>query len=377
MKKYNSSILLFICSALIVSCGAHSDEKSTAQEDSNNNILVLTDAQLSSVGITVDTLQQRSTSRELHLTGQVKVPPQHVYSMSAPLGGYVASITLVPGTRVKKGQLVVTMEDVQYIELQQQFLAAKSRMTMLEAEYSRQRTLNESKASSDRELQQAKAEWEAATVELRALREKLSLIHIDSDKLTSASISKTISLHAPFDGFVSKVNVNAGKYVTSSEVMVEFIQSENCYLGLTVFEKDMRELTPGMKLFSYGNNANDTILCEIDFVNPDLTDQHTGEAICRFTSAHSELIPGMFMQADAELGVQQTAAMPAESVVHFENKNYLFAQNDAHTFEMIEVNAGTEEDGFISVTLLSPLNGRRVVYKGAYALLMAMKNEAE
>jgi membrane fusion protein, heavy metal efflux system len=322
-------------------------------------------------------LMQLELARVVHLNGQVKVPPQHVFSMSAPLGGYVASTTLVPGTRVKKGQLVVIMEDMQYIELQQQFLSAKARMNMLEAEYIRQRALNQSKATSDRELQQAQSEWESASVELRALHEKLMLIHIDADKLTAASISKTIALHAPFDGFVSKVNVNAGKYVTSSEVMVEFIQSENCYLGLTVFEKDMRELSPGMKLSAYGNNLNDTILCEIDFVNPDLTDKNTGEAICRFTGAHGDLIPGMFMQADAQLGLQRTTAMPAESVVHYQNKNYVFAQNDAFTFEMIEVNTGTEEDGFIAVTLLSPLNGRRVVYNGAYLLLMTLMNEAE
>ena len=115
-------------------------------------------------------------------------------------------------------------------------------------------------------------------MELRALREKLSLIHIDAESLTAAGISKSIPLRAPFDGFVSKVNVNAGKYVSSTDVMVEFIQSENCYLGLTVFEKDMRNLKPGMKLVAYGNNEADTVLCEIEFINPDLTDQRTGEA---------------------------------------------------------------------------------------------------
>jgi cobalt-zinc-cadmium efflux system membrane fusion protein len=373
---------IFILSAIILitvqsGCGSKTDQASNTTEAVAVKVVQLNDAQMASAGITTDSLKKLQLARVIHLNGQVKVPPQHVYSMSVPLGGYITATSLVPGTRVRRGELVATLEDLQYIELQQQYVSLKSRMAMLQADYERQRSLNESKASSDHDYQLAKAEWESSLAEQRALKEKLALLHIDADKLNAANISRSISLYAPFDGFASKVNVNTGKYVTPSEVIFEFIHSEDCYLGLTVYEQDLRDLQAGMKLIALGNSNQDTVACEISFVHANLTDQRSGEAICQFTSAHQDLVPGMFMQADVELGKHRVDAMPVESVVHYEGKNFIFVRNDASTFEMIEVTTGTEENGQVEVALQTALNGRQVVYNGAYALLMTLVNQAE
>ena len=69
--------------------------------------------------------------------------------------------------------------------------------------------------------------------------------------------------------------------------------------------------------------------------------------------------------------------MPVSSVLHYEGKNYIFVRNDEHTFEMLEVQTGTEENNQVEVVLLAELNGREVVYNGAYALLMTWVNQVE
>ena len=376
--KNSIHILSFISTVLFLfSCGNKSEEGITVQESKWNSVVQLTDAQLASAGITTDSLRKQDLARVVHLNGQVKVPPQNVYSMSVPVGGYLTSTSLVPGVHVNKGQVVATMEDLQYIDLQQQYVSLKSRMSMLQAEFERQRVLNESKATSDHEYQVSKSEWEGAQAEYRALREKLALLHIDADALNAGNISRSISLYAPFDGFVSKVNVNNGKYITPSEVMFEFIHAQDCYLGLTVFEQDMRELQAGMKLRAFGNSLSDSVACEISYLNSNLTDQRSGEAICKFISTRDNMVPGMFMQADVELGIHRVNAMPVSSVLHYEGKNYIFVRNDEHTFEMLEVQTGTEENNQVEVVLLAELNGREVVYNGAYALLMTWVNQAE
>ena len=366
-----------LTAALFGGCGNQPQPMEPADSVESSNVIQLNDAQLASVGITTDSLRQMALSRVVHLHGQVKVPPQNVYSMSVPVGGYVTSTSLVPGARVKRGQQVATLEDLQYIDLQEQYVSLKSRLNMLQADYERQRTLNESKASSDHDFQLAKSEWESAVVALRALKEKLALLHIDADRLQSSNISRSITLYAPFDGFVSKVNVNTGKYINPSDVMFEFIHAEDCYLGMTVFEEDMRELQAGMKLRAVGNNSVDSLWCEIQFVQANLSAQHSGEAICKFTEAPLNVVPGMFMQADVALGVQLVSAMPVDGVVHYEGKNFIFACNDSRTFEMLEVETGDEENGMIAVTLKQSLAGRLVVHKGAYALLMAFVNQSE
>lgn len=73
-------------------------------------------------------------------------------------------------------------------------------------------------------------------------------------------------------------------------------------------------------------------------------------------------------------------------MVYFEGKSYVFfkeevkhdSQEKTIHFEMIEVNAGKSEAGFVAITLPSGFDVRKeLVVKGAYSLLAKMKNSEE
>eukprot|EP01034_Spumella_vulgaris_P006429 gene6429-8185_t len=80
-------------------------------------------------------------------------------SISVPLGGYLKTTSLLPGTHVNKGQILAVMEDQQYIQLQQDYLTGKTRIVYLENEYLRQKELNATKSASDKIYQQAESDF--------------------------------------------------------------------------------------------------------------------------------------------------------------------------------------------------------------------------
>jgi cobalt-zinc-cadmium efflux system membrane fusion protein len=137
-------------------------------------------------------------------------------SISVPLGGYLKSTKLLPGMKVKKGEVIANIEDQQYIQLQQDYLTAKSKLSYIEKEYQRQKELNQSKASSDKVFQETETTYQGQKILVKSLSEKLRLISINPDKLDENNLSRSINLYAPIDGFVSTVNVNIGKYVTQA-----------------------------------------------------------------------------------------------------------------------------------------------------------------
>ena len=47
------------------------------------------------------------------------------------------------------------------------------------------------------------------------------------------------------------------------------------------------------------------------------------------------------------------------------------------TFEMLEIEVGTKENGWVEVLNSSNFDGKEIVSKGAYTLLMSLKNKAE
>ena len=80
---------------------------------------------------------------------------------------------------ISKGEVIATMEDQQYIQLQQDYLTAKAHFSSIEAEYIRQKELNASKASSDKVFQKAETEYISQKILINSLAEKLKLIGIN------------------------------------------------------------------------------------------------------------------------------------------------------------------------------------------------------
>lgn len=89
----------------------------------------------------------------LKVTGKIDVPPQNMVSVSVALGGYLKWTNLLPGMRIKKGDLLAIMEDQQYIQLQEEYLTAKAKLNFAEKDYNRQKELNQIKANSDKIFQ--------------------------------------------------------------------------------------------------------------------------------------------------------------------------------------------------------------------------------
>src|SRR5690606_27549753 len=121
--------------------------------------------------------------------GTIMVPPAQRYTISFPMGGYLRDSRMMAGMHVKKGALLATMEDMQFIQLQEDYLVAKSNLVYTAADFNRQEALNSTKSASDKTFQQAKAAYEGQRILVSSLREKLQLIGIDPDQLTENNIS--------------------------------------------------------------------------------------------------------------------------------------------------------------------------------------------
>ena len=239
----------------------------------------------------------------------------------------------------------------------------------------RQKELNQSKAASDKVFQQAEAQYNSRQVMVNALAQKLRLININPASLTASNISKTIALPSPISGFVSKVNVNIGKYVNPTEVLFEIVNPSDIHLNLVVFEKDVSKLYIGQELYAYSNNKPDKkYRCKIILIGHDLSPERTVEVHCHFEDFDNTLLPGMYMNADIQVQGTQLYALPEESIVNFEAKDYVFADLGNHKYRMTLVNTGISQNGYTEIKNSDTLLQKPIITKGAYTVLMKLKN---
>lgn len=373
------NILKYISICLLIfACGSKTEESNTNKESVENSV-TLTDVQLKSAALKFGKLELKNISSSIKVNGKIDVPPQNLVSVSVPMGGFLKSTKLLPGMHLSKGEVIATLEDQQYIQLQEDYLTTKSKLELAELEFNRQKDLNQSKASSDKLFQQARATFQSLKISQSALAEKLRLININPKTLNENNISKSIQLFSPFSGYVSKVNVNIGKYVNPSDVLFELVDPSDIHLNLNVFEKDLIQLAVGQKVVAFTNSRPEKKYdCSIILISQDIASDRTAEVHCHFEKYDKELLPGMYMNAEINLKNSKSLAIPEESVVSFEGKNYLFVKTNKKTnFEWREVEIGNTENGWIQVLNSEIFQNQQIVVKGSYVLLMALKNKSE
>ncbi|MBV6880977.1 efflux RND transporter periplasmic adaptor subunit [Epilithonimonas ginsengisoli] len=374
-NKY--SVLLMLVLFFAVQCNQKEETvvKPTAPKDETT--VKLTDAQLKNTTIETMPLSEKNISTVLKINGKIDVPPQNLVSVSVPLGGYLKNTNLLPGMRVSKGQVIAVIENPQFIQLQQDYLMAKSKLHFAELDYNRQKKLNQSQASSDKVMQMAQSEMNSQRIMMNTLAEQLRLVNINAGSLTSGNIRKSVLVYSTINGFVSKVNVNIGKFVNPSDVLFELINPNNIHLNLKVYEKDLQMLKIGQKFTAYTNTQPEKKYGgEIILISKDINADGTADVHCHFEQYDQNLTPGMYMNAEVETETSFSNSLPDESIVNFEGKDYVFVQEKKQTYRMIPVTLGEAENGFIQIKNIEDFKNRKIVTKNAYTLLMKLKNTA-
>lgn len=374
--------LLIIHAILLAfaSCGVKKTDEVESPSIAIENLVTLTEAQIKNAGIELGKLQNKDISTTLKLNGKIDVPPQNMVSVSMPLGGFLKSTKLLPGMHVTKGEIIANIEDQQYIQLQQEYLMAKSKLLFIENEYNRQKELNQSKASSDKVLQQTEMEYKNQKITTSALSEKLRLININPDLLNESNLSRSINIYSTIDGFVSKVYVNIGKYVNPSDVLFELINPDDIHLNLKVFEKDLEKLAIGQKIMAYNNNSpQKKHPCEIILISRDLSADGIGDVHCHFDDYDKTLLPGMYMNAEVEIKNSNAPSINDDAIISYDGKDFVFVSEEKNKFKMLEIKKTNSENGFTQIRSIdsATISNYTIVTKGAYSILMQLKNKSE
>ena len=372
------SILTFCI--LLSSCGKDEDtqkEKFTVVKAENQ--IILNDLQMKNAGIEVGSLGKEEISAKIILNGNVDVPPQNLASVSAPSGGYVRNIRHMPGMHVSKGETLAILEDPQIVQLQQDYLLAKSNLGYAQKDYTRQKDLNQSKAASDKVMQQSQTEAQNQNILMRGMAEKLKTLGINPNALSANNIKRSVAVTSPVSGYVSSVNVKMGQYVSPTEMLFDIVNTEDIHLALKVFEKDLSKIAINQRVFAYTNqNPDKKYTANIILIGKDFQPDKSVIVHCHFINYDKSLIPGTYMNAEVETNSETGNTVPDDAVVTWESKQYIFEEVKPKTFKMFPVNIGNSENGRTEILNFDEkIKNKKFVTKGAYYLLMGLKNVEE
>jgi len=382
--------ILFNSILLLSSCGSSASKEAVVEvkEVLPENIVELNADQYKMANVKMGAIEFRSLSDLIKINGLISAPPQNIATVSTPMGGFIKNTSLMQGSQIKKDQVLAMVENPEFIDLQQNYLESKNQLEYVEADYNRQKDLYKDNISSAKSFQQVTSEYKVLKGKMNALGQKLALIGINPETLTETNIQRAIAVKSPISGFVKQVNVNIGKYVSPTDVLFEIVNTSKLTVELTVFEKDIHEISIGQRLrFGLSDEGKDQYIAVIYQVGKVLQNDKTIKVFATITNPSVRLIPGIYITASVETHNNSMTALPSDAIVQFDGKDYIFVfdrvkqeNGKAITeYKLVQVKRGASDNGYTGVILPEgfDIKKAKIVIKGAYNLMAAKKNAGD
>lgn len=377
---YSFLTFLIIVTYLFTSCSSGSDQatEQTSAVSVSADEVVLTEEQVRILNVSLGKIEKRQISNVIKANGMLDVPPQNMVTISAPLGGFIKYTELLQGMKVKKGQVIATLEDPAYIQLQQDYIDSKSQLEFLELEYTRQQQLAAENVNAAKTLQQSKSNYYSTKAKVEGLRSRLALINLSPQQVEQGEIKSSISILSPITGYVTQVHVNIGMYVQPTDVMFKIVDTEHLHAEAQVFEKDLAKLKVGQHVLINLTNETAPRHAKVYLIGKEISAERTVRIHCHLNKEDPSLIPGMYFSALIEIGEEAVNTVPENAIVSFEGTDYLFFSKGNNRYGWAEVKTGAIENGFSEIVLPEDFDmNANIVVQGAYALLSKVKNVEE
>ena len=250
----------------------------------------------------IDGTTAATAINKVSFNGTLIVPPQNFASVTMLMGGIIRSANLLPGSYVKKGTLLATLNNLDFISLQQTFLESQAQTEYLKSEYNRQLVLSKEEVASVKKLEQSKADYLSMKSKMEAAAAQLSLLGISTQSLLKNGITPALEIKAPVNGYIGKVKVNVGKYLNEGDILCEIINKQETLLRLTTYEKDLKDIRLGAKVwFRVNGMGTKTFEAKLISIGQEVDETSRSlEVFAKVISEDANFRPGMYVTAQIE-----------------------------------------------------------------------------
>ena len=303
--------------------------------------------------------------------GQKDIP------IRARVEGFLLSIEFQEGSRVKKDQLLYTIDPQSLTAAsnaqRSQVAAAQTQLSKARSDLDRIKPLAEANAVSKSDLDASQAAYDAAIASLNAAKSNL--------KSSDINLSYT-QVKSPIDGIIGKTNARVGEFVgkdpnpvilnTVSEtdtVIVKFSITEAQYLVLA--KRNIERRNKGnVELGKLSNIelqlADETTynhLGIIDFIDRNI-DQNTGSILVQasFPNPDRLLRPGLYSKVKVQTDIAKNAMIiPQRCIMELQGQFSVYVVNDSNKVESRHIKIAHKSGDLAAITEGLKLNDAVVV----------------
>lgn len=248
--------------------------------------------------VEVIAISRRDLSESLRVVGSLA--PNETATIRPEMGGLIRSIHFEEGQRVKKGDLLIKIDDS---ELQAQLAQTRTRHELAKLNLARAENLRQTLSNTQADVDRARSEFAAAEADIGLLKVRLARTEV----------------RAPFDGIVEGRTLSAGDYVNTQSVLTTLNDLSRIKVEFQVPERNLAKVRSGTKFTIRSTTVDESarVEGEVYFVNSVIDRNTRSSAVKGFvSSAAPGLRAGMFAEVEVVLEVRKgTLAVPEGSIL--------------------------------------------------------------
>lgn len=328
----------------------------------------LTSAAIAEAGIGTWTVKPVNLAHLLVLNGTVSHDENKLLQVGANVRGRVVSIPVDLGTRVAKGDVLVTVESVDLGRAREELVRELSSLRVASRAYERAKSLVDAKAISTGEFQSREGDYlskkaaaESAERTLHLLGESQDQVDRMRARVESGGASHdpedgaSLALRAPFAGRVIERKATPGALFEALQPLLTLADLSNVWVFMQAYEKDLALLREGVAVTirteAYPQEA---LNGKVDFLGS-VVDPATRTIKVRASVRNpgERLRPGMFVKAQVDVPQayegSTVLAVPQSAVQTLEGRTMVFLQTEPGVFGRRIVETGHSFEAFTEI----------------------------
>ncbi len=271
-----------------------------------------------------------SFENELEVTGSVEA--NESVMLQSEISGLVTGIYFTEGSNVKKGALLVRINDR---DIQAQLQQVLTGQKLSKSNENRARQLLEKGAISQEE-------YDTSLADLQSLNAQAQLVR--------AQLAKA-SIHAPFTGKIGLRSISVGEYLTPNKLIANLSAINPIKISFSVPEKYAGQIEPNSMVDFNTDGLAKTFQGKVYAIEPSINAQTRTLSIKALApNSKNELLPGSFAKIRLTLNtLEQAMLIPTEAIIPVLKGKTVFISSNGKA-KQIPVQSGTRTADNIVIT---------------------------
>ncbi len=313
MKKMLKFLPLVGLALMGTSCG--SDKKANAKNETT-----ITNA----IQVKVEEIHKKSVDQTFEYTGTIESFVKNMISSQSAMR--IEKIMVEVGDVIRKGQLLVTMEQTNYVQ-------AKAQLENLKVEYERVKALYQTGGASKQQLDQMQVQLDVSTESVKTLEKNTRLL-------------------SPIDGVVTNRFFDNGD-ITGGQPILQVQQINPLKILINVSEEFFPQLKDGMKAkINLDVYQGEDFTGKISLIYPTVDPMtHTVTTEIKLDNAAKKIRPGMFARVTLSFGAKDRLVVSDKAIIKQvgTNDRYVYVVNDDQTVSYKKVILGQRHNDIYEV----------------------------